>query len=247
MTVETATYISDLNTANPALADVVQEGAAHIKLTKSTIKTTWPNVTGQVTSSHTELNMLDGLTGTVLTTVNIPAGAWSLLATSTISGTPSTVDFVHGTGGVVIDNTYDEFVLDFASVGNSASATLQLWFSDNAGSTWTSAGSMPTQYHNIVAGVESVGQTAAATSMSLSGGISTGPSAYATGKALIVATAGRTAVGVFGEMTSIPLQQVMRTSLLVNSAGLNGLRLAWSTGTFNTTGSGKVKLYGRKA
>jgi hypothetical protein len=247
MTVESATYISDLNTSNPALADVVQEGAAHIKLIKSTVKTSFPNVTGQVTATHTELNRMTGLTGTVLTTVNIPAGAWSLLASSTITAAPSTIDFVHGTGGVVIDNTYDEFVLDFSSVGNSASSVLQLWFSDNAGSTWTSAGLMATQYHNIVAGVETVGQTAAGNPMSLSGGISIGPSAYATGKVLISAAAGRVNVGVFGVMTSLPLQQVMRTSLLVASGGINGLRLAWSSGTFTTTGSGKVKLYGRKA
>lgn len=62
MTVESATYISDLNTSNPAATDNKSEGDDHLRLLKSTLQATFPNITGAVTASHTELNHLDGCT-----------------------------------------------------------------------------------------------------------------------------------------------------------------------------------------
>lgn len=58
MTIETATYISDLNAANPGATDVIPEGDDHIRLIKSTVKTTFPNVSGAVTPTHTVINNL---------------------------------------------------------------------------------------------------------------------------------------------------------------------------------------------
>jgi hypothetical protein len=59
MTVETATYISGLNASYPAEDEVgtLHEGNDHLRLIKSTIKSTFPNVTGAVTRTHTELNV----------------------------------------------------------------------------------------------------------------------------------------------------------------------------------------------
>lgn len=62
MGLETGTYISDLNSSNPVAGDPVNEGDDHIRLIKSTVKATFPSVTGAVTSTHTELNLLDGVT-----------------------------------------------------------------------------------------------------------------------------------------------------------------------------------------
>ncbi len=62
MGLETGTYISDLNSSNPAAGDAVNEGDDHIRLVKSTVKATFPSITGAVTSTHTELNLLDGVT-----------------------------------------------------------------------------------------------------------------------------------------------------------------------------------------
>lgn len=56
MTVETATYISDLNSSLPAASDGRVEGDDHIRLLKATIKATLPNVAGAVTPTHTVLN-----------------------------------------------------------------------------------------------------------------------------------------------------------------------------------------------
>lgn len=62
MALETATYISDLNASNPATTDPVEQGDDHLRLIKSTIKATFPNITGAVTATHTELNYVDALT-----------------------------------------------------------------------------------------------------------------------------------------------------------------------------------------
>jgi hypothetical protein len=62
MGLETGTYISDLNSSNPVAGDPVNEGDDHIRLVKSTVKATFPSITGAVTSTHTELNKLDGVT-----------------------------------------------------------------------------------------------------------------------------------------------------------------------------------------
>jgi len=62
MGLETGTYIDSLNTSNPGATDSVAQGDDHIRLVKSTIKNTFPNVTGAMTATHTELNLLDGCT-----------------------------------------------------------------------------------------------------------------------------------------------------------------------------------------
>ena len=62
MGLETGTYIDSLNSSNPAAGDPVNEGDDHIRLVKSTVKATIPNISGAVTSTHTELNLLDGVT-----------------------------------------------------------------------------------------------------------------------------------------------------------------------------------------
>ena len=62
MALETGTYISSLNASNPASTDGLAQADDHIRLLKATIKATLPNVTGAITSTHTELNVLDGVT-----------------------------------------------------------------------------------------------------------------------------------------------------------------------------------------
>jgi hypothetical protein len=64
MGLETGTYISDLNSSNPAAGDAVNEGDDHIRLLKSTIKASFPSITGAVSATHTELNLIDGVTAT---------------------------------------------------------------------------------------------------------------------------------------------------------------------------------------
>jgi len=64
MALESTTYIDGLVTTNPTGTDPRSQGDDHIRLVKSTIKSTFPSLTGAVTSTHTELNLLDGVTAT---------------------------------------------------------------------------------------------------------------------------------------------------------------------------------------
>ena len=56
MSLETGSFISDLNASNPTSTDLKSQGDDHIRLLKATVKGTFPNVSGAVTVTHTELN-----------------------------------------------------------------------------------------------------------------------------------------------------------------------------------------------
>jgi trimeric autotransporter adhesin len=56
MALESTTYISGLVVTNPTSSDNISDGDNHIRLLKSTVKATFPNVTGAVTGTHTAIN-----------------------------------------------------------------------------------------------------------------------------------------------------------------------------------------------
>ena len=69
MPLETGTYISDLNASNPVGAtDPKSQGDDHIRLIKSTLLATFPNIDGEVTATDTDLNnlILKNKTGNVI-------------------------------------------------------------------------------------------------------------------------------------------------------------------------------------
>jgi microcystin-dependent protein len=66
MPLETGTYISDLVTTNPAHTDGLNNADGHLRLLKSAIKATFPNINAAVTASDEDLNNLSAqLTGGV--------------------------------------------------------------------------------------------------------------------------------------------------------------------------------------
>lgn len=58
MGLESGTYISDLVATNPPGSDPKSDGDGHIRLIKSTIKATFPNVNGAISSTDEELSEL---------------------------------------------------------------------------------------------------------------------------------------------------------------------------------------------
>ena len=56
MALESSTYINGLVATNPTSSDNISAGDNHIRLLKSTIKATFPNVTGAVSGTHTAIN-----------------------------------------------------------------------------------------------------------------------------------------------------------------------------------------------
>lgn len=79
MGLEVATYIHQLDAANPVGGvDQKQQGDDHLRLIKSTIQNTLPNVAGAVTATHTDLSNTSNLnsgtfTGSMTANVNCSA------------------------------------------------------------------------------------------------------------------------------------------------------------------------------
>lgn len=70
MTVETATYINGLNASYPASGDQKSEGDNHMRLIKSTLKASFPNISGAVSPTHLELNYVAGVTSAIQDQIN---------------------------------------------------------------------------------------------------------------------------------------------------------------------------------
>lgn len=62
MALETVTHISDLVATNPTSDDPKSQGDNHIRNLKTALLTDLPNITGPVTATQAELNILDGAT-----------------------------------------------------------------------------------------------------------------------------------------------------------------------------------------
>ena len=85
MALESTTYINGLVATNPTGTDARSQGDDHIRMVKSAVKATFPNITGAVTPTHTELNYVDGVTSALQTQMDTKAP----LASPTLTGTPA--------------------------------------------------------------------------------------------------------------------------------------------------------------
>ena len=57
MTVETATYINQLNVNYPESNAAITGGDNHLRLIKTALKNTFPNISGPITDTHTTINL----------------------------------------------------------------------------------------------------------------------------------------------------------------------------------------------
>lgn len=140
MALETGTYISDLVITNPTSTDPKSEGDNHLRMIKSTVKATFPNVTGAVTKTHTQLNNTLDKSGDTMTgsfdfsgTALRIRGDFSnatianrlMFQTSTTNGTSNVGVIPNGTGNTAALRAYsasdptNASVVDLAVVGAS--------------------------------------------------------------------------------------------------------------------------------
>ena len=99
MTVESASYISQLSTSNPAAGDNISEGDDHIRLIKTVLQTQFPNLsTAAVNPTAAQMNKLGFETGTVMMYASN-----SIPTTQTISGIN---DFLLCDGSSFSSSTY---------------------------------------------------------------------------------------------------------------------------------------------
>lgn len=159
MGLETATYLSGLVATNPLSTDPKSQGAAHLRLIKSVILATFPNINAAISASDEELNFVDGVTSAIQGQLDAKASLTApSITTPTLTGTKETkaaiaasnIDLslgnyftktIAGATTLTISNvpatgTVASFVLDLTN-GGSAVVT---WF---AGAKWP-AGAAPT-------------------------------------------------------------------------------------------------------
>lgn len=89
MTVETATFISQLNSSYPATSDNKSEGDNHLRLIKATIVNTFPNVSGVISANSHELDIF-AVGGTV-------SGNLTVYGDISISGTTNAAMVINKT------------------------------------------------------------------------------------------------------------------------------------------------------
>jgi hypothetical protein len=102
---ETGDYIDDLVIANPLSSDAPSQGDDHLRFIKKVVKQSFPSISGAVTSTHTELNILDGVTSTTAE-LNILDGVTSTAAELNIlDGVTSTAAELNILDGVTANTT----------------------------------------------------------------------------------------------------------------------------------------------
>ena len=134
MAIESAAFISDLNSSNPPGSDPVGQSDDHIRLIKSVLKATFPNLTGAVSATQLQLNTALVPTGAILlwsgATTTVPTG-WALCNGQTRPRTD-------GTGNITTPNLSDRFVLGagttygVAATGGQASVTPTITMTNQA-------------------------------------------------------------------------------------------------------------------
>lgn len=123
MTVESASYISQLDAALPAAGDQKSEGDDHFRLIKSVLKTQFPNFgTTAITTTAAEVNYLSGVTSAIQTQINSKAA----LASPALTGVPTAPTAAPGTNTTQLATT--AFVaavlpVDSATVAAASKAT----------------------------------------------------------------------------------------------------------------------------
>lgn len=121
MPLESASYISDLEPSYPASTDLVGQADDHIRLLKSVLQSTFPNIDGPVTLSQAHLNASAPI-GLISmwygTAASVPAG-WAICNGQTVAKTD-------GSGNITTPNLVDRFVVGagtIAAEGATAGAT----------------------------------------------------------------------------------------------------------------------------
>lgn len=136
---ETATYIGDLATSSTVPADSGStgkryKGGAEIRKTKDIMKATFPNVTGAVTATHTELNLLDGSTaGTAVASKALVVDANKDI---TLGAGDFTATNITGTGTVTIATAdINGGAIDGVTIGASSAGAATFTTADINGGT----------------------------------------------------------------------------------------------------------------
>lgn len=111
MPLEVATFINQLNPANPVGSDPLAQADDHLRLLKATIKNTFPNIDGAVTVTDDVLNALPGRVTTLEAGVGaITPGGVEIVTTLPASGTYTGETVFNSTNGIMYSWDGDAWV-----------------------------------------------------------------------------------------------------------------------------------------
>ena len=100
MALETATFLNGLVASNPVSGDAVRQGDDHLRLIKSTLKNTFPNLTGAMNATQAELNHVVGVTSGIQAQLNSKqaeiTGAASSIASADLTASRALVSNASG-------------------------------------------------------------------------------------------------------------------------------------------------------
>ena len=120
MSLESASYISGLNTSNPPVGDPVGNAADHLRLIKSVVKNTFPNITGPVTTTDVQLSgSLVPVGGIIFFAGTTAPAGWGLCNGTTYAK-------LDGSGNIVSPNLVDRFIVgsgNLYALGNTGGST----------------------------------------------------------------------------------------------------------------------------
>jgi hypothetical protein len=153
MPLETASFINGLVASNPVSTDPVAQADDHIRLIKSTLKATFPNLTGAVTANQATLNSPFPVGGIIMwsgSIATIPSG-WTLC-----NGTE--VPRADGSGVITPPDLRDRFVVGAGTAyavdatGGAITATTSAAGAHShggaTGGTAITSAQMPSHQHN---------------------------------------------------------------------------------------------------
>lgn len=150
MPVETATYIADLVVANPLTTDGLAQGDDHLRLIKTVLKNTLPNLNTAVSATVSQLNNLNGI---------VPVGGIILWSGSSAS-IPTNWHLCDGTVGT--PNLMDRFVVGagstyaFGATGGATSTTPTTSATPNHTHPGTSSDVQGDHAHSAVTGLHAL-------------------------------------------------------------------------------------------
>jgi len=192
-------------------------------------------------------------------------GKQTLLGSTTISGNPVTIDFVNGTNGVVINSTYEYYVIDFVNIASQTDVhmlyfqflrngsphtsgyrtTGSEWYRSSSGGTETYRGKQNNDNYDL----GMVGASNAGGEQNFNGTMKFFPNGYGAEYPNFVSRCAwwqdndQTVHNVFGG--TVPVNSEMST--------FNGFRFGWHAnygGNVNSTSQfsnqGKINVYGVK-
>ena len=195
------------------------------------------------------LKMNSGATAPEWTTVAAATSDYVKIATTTITSATAAVDFVHGTGGVVLDNTYQNYIIYASKLLSSANTTFKFQISLDTGSSWKTSGYISEAWRSYYSGGS--GRSGQSDGILVANGAT--PSAYSSACADYIATfyqphrtdcmPSATMIGGSIDGTT----QVQNNSVqggYVTIGAYDGIRCLFDSGDIN---AGTFTLFGQKA